>query len=97
MDIAKKRAKYIREDEATQAKRAETDNCIVPNVDLSFNLTWQPVDGLTFQAGMNLFSYFNTFSMQDPVSFNVGNIDPPYTKQFYRYVAGCNFGVAYTW
>lgn len=97
VDIAKKRAKYIREDEVTQAKRAQTDNCIVPNVDLAFNLTWQPVDGLQFRAGVNLFNYFNTFSMQDPVSFNVGAIDPPYTKKFYRYVGGCNFGIGYTW
>jgi hypothetical protein len=97
VDIAKKRAKYEREDQATEAKRGQVDNCIVPNVDLSFNLSWMPVDGLTFRAGVNLFSYFNTFSMQDPVSFNVGGIDPPYTKVFYRYVGGCNMGVAYTW
>ena len=97
VNIAKKRAKYIREDEAVQAKRGQTDNCITPNLDVAFNLTWQPVDGLQLRAGVNLFNYFNTFSMQDPVSFNVGNIDPPYTKKFYRYVAGCNFGIGYTW
>ncbi|HEX3148700.1 MAG TPA: Lpg1974 family pore-forming outer membrane protein, partial [Gemmataceae bacterium] len=97
VDITKKRAKYIREDEVTEAKRAQNDNAIVPNLDLSFNLTWQPIDGLTFRAGVNWFNYFNTFAMQDPVSFNLGAIDPPYTKLFYRYVAGCNFGFAYTW
>jgi Legionella pneumophila major outer membrane protein precursor len=97
VDITKKRAKYEREDEVTQVKRAQNDNCIVPNLDLSFNLTWQPMDGLTFKTGVNLFNYFNTFSMQDPVGFNMGALDPPYTKLFYRYVAGCNFGLAYTW
>jgi hypothetical protein len=97
VDIAKKRAKYEREDQVTEAKRGQVDNCIVPNVNLEFNLTWQPFDGLVFRAGMNWYSYFNTYSMQDPVSFNVGAIDPPYTKAFYRYVGGCNFGMAYTW
>jgi Legionella pneumophila major outer membrane protein precursor len=97
VDITKKRAKYEREDDVTEAKRSQDDVSIVPNVNLEFNLTWQPFDGLTFRAGVNWFSYFNTFSMQDPVSFDVGNIDPPYTKQFYRYVCGANFGMAYTW
>jgi hypothetical protein len=97
IDITKKRAKYEREDQVTEAKRSQNDVSLVPNLNLEFNLTWQPIDGLMFRAGLNWFSYFNTFSMQDPVSFNVGAIDPPYTKQFYRYICGFNLGGAYTW
>ena len=97
VDIAKFRAKYEREDKVTQAKRAKSDVAIVPNVDLTFNLTWQPVDGLTFKAGYNLFSFFNTYYMKDPVAFNVGALDPPYSSQFYRSIRGFNFGMGYTW
>lgn len=97
VDIAKKRAKYQREDEAVQAKRSQLDNLIVPNLDLSFNLTWQPVDGLILRAGVNMFNYFNTLYMKEPVGFNVGNIDPVYDKKFWRHISGCNFGMAYTW
>ena len=97
LNVAKKRAKYIREDEATEAKRSQLDNLITPNLDLSFNLTWQPVDGLTIRAGVNMFNYFNTLYMKEPVSFNVGNIDPVYDTKWWRHVTGCNVGLAYTW
>jgi len=97
VDIAKFRAKYEREDKVTQAKRARSDVAIVPNIDLSFNLTWQPIDGLQFRAGYNLFNYFNTYYMKDPVAFNMGALDPPYDSKFWRPIRGWNFGVGYTW
>jgi hypothetical protein len=97
VDIAKFRAKYEREDKVTEAKRSKVDNAIVPNLDLSLNLTWQPVDGVTFKAGYNFFNYFNTYYMKDPVAFNVGALDPPYDSKLWRHIRGCNFGLAYTW
>jgi Legionella pneumophila major outer membrane protein precursor len=97
VDIAKERAKYIREDQATQAKRSWVENQIVPNADLAVNLTWQPVEGLTFKVGWNLYNYFNTLVMRQPVGFNFGAIDPVYEKRFYRCLYGCNFGIGYTW
>ena len=97
VDIAKFRAKYQREDEVIQTKRSRVDNAIVPNVNLSLNLTWQPVDGLTFKAGYNFFNYFNTYYMKDPVAFNLGALDPPYDSKLWRHIRGCNFGLAYTW
>jgi hypothetical protein len=97
VDIVKERAKYIREDELTQSKRSWVENRIVPNVDFSINLTWQPVDGVTFRAGWNMFSYFNTLYIDQPIGFNFQAIDPAYEKKYCRILHGCNFGLAYTW
>jgi len=96
VDVVKERAKYIREDRATQSKRSWVENKIVPNFDASINLTWQPVDGVTFRAGYNLFTYFNTLYIDQPVGFNFQAIDPAYEKKFLRCLYGCNFGVAFT-
>jgi hypothetical protein len=95
LNIEKERAKYIREDRGTQAKRTWDELGLVPNVDWTINMTWQPVDGVTFRAGYNIFTYFNTKYMEEPVSFNVGAIDPAYMKQFLRVMHGVNFGVAF--
>jgi hypothetical protein len=97
VNIIKERAKYIREDEATQTKRAWTQNKITPNANIEANLTWQPFDGLMFRAGVSAYNYFNTLYMEHPIGFNAGAIDPAYEKKFWRCLYGCHFGVGYTW
>jgi Legionella pneumophila major outer membrane protein precursor len=96
VDIVKERVKYEREDQATEAKRGWAQNRIVPNIDISFNLTYQPMDGLTFKAGWNMYNFFNTLYMEKPVGFDFGAIDPTYSKKAWRLLHGCNFGVGYT-
>jgi hypothetical protein len=97
VNIVKERAKYIREDELTQAKRVWNQNKITPNVNVEANLTWQPLEGVTLRAGVNLMTYFNTLYMEHPIGFNFGAIDPAYEKKWLRCLYGCNFGMAYTW
>lgn len=94
-NAVKERAKYIREDEATQVKRVWGQYSIVPNFNVNWNLTWQPAEGVTFRAGYNLFNYFNTYYMKEPVSFNMGALDPAYSKKFWRPIQGFNAGVAF--
>lgn len=97
LDIAKQRAKYIREDQATQAKRSWVDYQIVPNLNVGLNLSWQPVEGVTFKLGYNAFNYFNTLQMTNPIGFNVGQIDPGYTQKAWRLLHGTNVGVGFVW
>ncbi len=97
LDIAKQRAKYIREDQATQAKRSWVDYHIVPNVNGQINLTWQPIDGVTLRVGYNAMSYFNTIYMKQPIGFNVGAIDPSYVTKPYRLLHGSNVGLGFVW
>jgi len=95
LNIVKERAKFEREDKGTEAKRSWNEINLVPNLDWAINLTWQPVDGITFRAGYNIFNYFNTIYMDQPVSFNVGAIDPGYDKKLWRCIHGVNVGVAF--
>jgi hypothetical protein len=97
LNVTKERAKYKREDEATQAKRSWGEFNVVPNANLAVNLSWQPVNGMQFKLGYNMFNYFNTYYMQEPVSFNVGAIDPAYGNRFWRVMHGFNVGMGYTW
>lgn len=95
LNVIKERAKYIREDRGTQVKRTWNELTVVPNVDWSINLTWQPVDGISFRAGYNFFNYFNTKYMEEPVSFNLGALDPAYMTRLWRFMQGTNFGVSF--
>jgi hypothetical protein len=97
LDIAKQRAKYIREDQASQSKRSWTDYKIVPNVNVGLNLTWRPIEGITVKIGYNAFNYFNTLQMTNPVGFNFGQIDPGYTTKAWRLLHGTNVGVGFVW
>jgi hypothetical protein len=97
LNIGKERAKYIREDESTQVKRAWWEQTLTPNFNAVVNLTWQPFDGVQFRVGYNFLNYFNTKYMQEPVSFNAGALDPAYGTKFWRCIHGTNFGVAFTY
>jgi hypothetical protein len=96
LNYAKERAKYIREDEATQAKRSWSNFSLVPNINVSFNLSWQ-YEGMKVQFGWNAMTFFNTYYMERPVGFNVGAIDPAYGTKVFRLLQGANFGIGYSW
>jgi len=96
INIVKQRAKYIREDEATQAKRAWSQITLVPNLNIALNLNYQPFNGMHIRVGYNFHNYFNTYYMKEPVSFNVGAIDPAYDIRLWRMIQGVNAGVSFT-
>lgn len=91
--VVKERAKYERLDAAVQSKRSRMDYTIVPNVNASIDLWWYPIQGVTVRAGYDLWSYFNTIYMQQPVGFNVGAIDPSYKHKAVRIFHGFHVGV----
>lgn len=96
INIVKERSKYIREDEATQAKRVWSQMTLVPNLNIAMNLNWQPFDGMHVRLGYNFHNYFNTYYMKEPVSFNVGALDPAYDIKLWRMIQGVNAGVSFT-
>jgi hypothetical protein len=91
--VVKERAKYDRFDAATQSKRGRMEYTIVPNVNASVDLWWYPIRGVTMRAGYDIWSYFNTIYMQQPVGFNVGAIDPSYKHRAVRIFHGFHVGV----
>jgi Legionella pneumophila major outer membrane protein precursor len=96
-NIIKERAKYIRGDEATQAKRSWSELDFVPNVNGAVNISWQPVDGMTLRLGYNAMNYFNTRYLESPVGFDVGAIDPAYGRKAIRVIHGLNVGLSFVW
>ncbi|MCE9530847.1 MAG: hypothetical protein K8T89_06955 [Planctomycetes bacterium] len=92
--IAKERAKYIRGDKSTQAKRARGEYTIVPNAQASVNLWWYPIKGVQMRAGYDIWTFFNTVYMNEPVSFNFGDIDPAYGHRPVRIFHGFHAGIS---
>lgn len=92
-DIAKERAKYVLGDGSTQSKRGRNEFTIVPNANASVNLAWYPISGVQIRAGYELWSYFNSIYMNQPVGFNAGAIDPAYNHRALRFYHGFTVGV----
>lgn len=92
--IVKERAKYDRYDFAVESKRSRMEYTIVPNINAEVNLWWYPIQGVSLRAGYQLWSYFNTIYMQQPIGFNVGEIDPSYKHRAVRIFHGFNVGVS---
>ena len=93
-DIVKTKAEYARGDMQMGSKRAADLFGLVPNVNASINLAWYPIQGVSIRVGYNIWSFFNTYYMQQPVSFNYGAIDPSYKQKFVELFNGLNFGLA---
>jgi hypothetical protein len=97
-DRAKMRAKYQigqRESfyDGPQRKRSNNDYTLVPEVRGTFNLWWYPYEGIQVRAGYDLMTFFNTFGMDQPISYNYGALDPDYRRVF-RFIDGVTFGIA---
>ncbi|MGL6096114.1 MAG: hypothetical protein ACRC7O_10000, partial [Fimbriiglobus sp.] len=93
LNIAKQRAKYELDDNSIQNKRSRNDYTLVPSVTGNLNLWWYPTEGVQLRFGYNAWTFFNTKSMQNPIGFNYGAIDPVYDTQFFRLVHGFNAGI----
>jgi len=91
--VVKERAKYELGDNSQQSKRSRNEFTIVPNVNASVNLSWFPISNVQLRAGYDIWSFFNTIYMNQPVGFNAGAIDPAYNHRPVRFYHGFNVGV----
>ena len=96
LNIIKERTKYELGDNSTESKRGRLEYTIVPNVNGSINLWWYPLEGVQIRAGYDLWSFFNTMYMQQPVGFNAGAIDAVYKHYPVRIYHGVNVGVGFS-
>jgi len=95
LDVIKERAFYVLGDGSTESKRARDDYAIVPNLNASVNLWWYPIEGMQVKVGYDIYTFFNTQYMQQPVGFNAGGPDPSYKALPFRMVHGLHVGVGY--
>jgi hypothetical protein len=84
LNVVKERAKYELGDKFLpgQIKRAKTDYTVVPEARAEFNLTWFPIESVELKLGYDFMVFANTIAAPDPVSFNVGALDPPWVRRW---------------
>ena len=75
------------------SKRTVTQFNVVPEPTASLNLWYYPTPGIQLRLGFDLMAFFNTIAAKDPVSFDVGALDPPWSS-CNRLFTGLNAGVA---
>jgi hypothetical protein len=94
LDVVKERANYQlgEKDLPGMIKRAKTDYAPVAEGRAEFNLTWFPIESVEVKFGYDLMTFANTIAAPDPVSFNVGGLDPPWVHRW-RLFDGFVFGV----
>lgn len=93
INIAKERAKYELGSQEIQNKLSRNEISFVPSFTANLNLWWYPIEGVQMRAGYNIWTYFNTLNMKEPIGFNYSSIDPAYQVQVFRMVHGINVGL----
>jgi hypothetical protein len=94
-NLVKEIATYERGDRAISARRVRRDYTLVPDVEARVNLWWYPTEAIQLRLGYDIMAFFNTVSSPDPVSFNVGGLDPPWVKGTTRIFEGISAGIGF--
>ena len=96
VDIVKERAQYQlgQKDLPGQIKRALTQYSLVPEGKVEFNLTWFPIESVEVKVGWDFMAFANTIASPDPVSFDVGGLDPPWVHRW-RFLSGLTAGLGF--
>jgi len=92
-NFVKMRAKYELGDNTVQAKRSRNAIDLVPAAGGNVNLWWNPLPGVQMRVGYTANTFYNTRSMDEPIGFNYGAIDPAYKTQYFRLIHGLNVGL----
>jgi len=64
-------------------------------VEARIGLWYYPWEAISVNIGYDVITFFNTISSQRPIDFNLGQVDPQYNYQFFRYFQGLRFGVTF--
>jgi hypothetical protein len=75
-------------------KRGRNDYTIVPELQSTLGVVWYPTEGIQIRFGYDLMAFFNTFAMQQPVTFDYSGLNPSYNNVF-RLFDGFDVGIAF--
>ena len=94
VDIVKERAEYRLDDKFLpgRIKRARTVYSPVPEASARFDLTWFPWENIEIKLGYDFMAFANTIASPQPVTFNVGALDPAWVHRW-RFFDGLTFGM----
>lgn len=96
LNLVKAKAQYAREDGAIASGRSRRQSSLVPSAEIRAGLKWYVWEGITFDLGYDIQTYFNTIASQRPIDFNLSNVNPEYNHIFFRWYHGMRFGVTFS-
>src|SRR5262249_38308040 len=74
-------------------QRRRKDYTFVPELQGDAYLVWYPTEAVQIRLAYSLMASFNPIASTQPISFNVGGVDPGYGSQF-RIFDGLRAGIA---
>jgi len=97
LDIVKERATYELgvKDTPPQSKRSITDYTVVPELQGTLNLSYNPIEAIQIRLGYDVMAYFNTKASSKPVTFDWGGIDPAFNHEFIRFFDGIQASIGF--
>lgn len=94
-DMCKENAGYVLGDGSVSSTRAGRITTLSPGLEARIGLWYYPWEAISVNVGYDVMSFFNTISSQQPIDFNLGQVNPQYNYQFFRYFQGFRFGVSF--
>jgi hypothetical protein len=90
LDIVKERASFElgAKDSPPISKRSITDYTVVPQVQGTLYISYNPIEAVQIRLGYDVMAFFNTIASEKPIVFDWGGMDPAFNHQFIRYFNG---------
>jgi hypothetical protein len=94
-DMVTEAAAYTLGDGSVSSGRNGKLTTLSPGLEARLGLWYYPWEAISVNIGYDVISFFNTISSQQPIDFNLGQVNPQYNYQFFRYFQGLRFGVTF--
>ena len=94
-DMVKMNAGYELADGSVSSTRSGRKTTLAPGLEARLGLWYYPWEAVSINIGYDVISFFNTMSSHQPIDFNLGQVDPQYNYQFFRYFQGLRFGITF--
>lgn len=94
-DMVKMNAGYELADGSVSSTRDGRKTTLSPGLEARLGLWYYPWEAVSINIGYDVISFFNTISSQQPIDFNLGQVNPQYNYQFFRYFQGLRFGITF--
>jgi hypothetical protein len=97
LDVVKERAKFEFgvKDTAPQNKRSVLDYTVVPQLQGTLNLSYNPIEAVQLRIGYDVMAFFNTIASEKPITFDWGGVDPAWNHQAVRLLDGFQASIGF--
>jgi hypothetical protein len=97
LDIVKERASYELgvKDTPPISKRSLTDYTVVPQLQGTLSVSYNPIEAVQIRVGYDIMAFFNTKASTHPVTFDWGGIDPAFNHEALRLFDGFQASIGF--